>query len=256
MQNNQKKISAMRAVSLLSFVAIGVALGVSGNSHALPIMPNATLPDGSPGFNLLGAETSLPAVQLPAVQFLVGFNAVHPPNPNAPTLDLTRPPNPNINNPDTGSAFSIYWGMIDPGPINLPAIQFTGLTDPATGGLYPPSPCSSDPASFCFDFGATDGTNTFDIAFTITGATALDTASWGMANPGPTQLPAVQFNFDFMNTTLLAAGDPTFAFSVTENGNPLSFSVPEPSSILLIGSGIIGLFATRKIRISAASAQA
>jgi len=241
----------MRAVSLLSFVVIGAVLGASGNAHALPIMPNATLPDGSPGFSLLGTETSLPAVQLPAVQFLVGFNAVHPPNPNAPTLDLTKPPNPNINNPDTGLAFSIFWGMKQPGPIGLPAVQFTLPTDPDTGLLYPPSPCSPiladtfiSGASCSYEFSAVDGNNnTFDINFAITGPSDIDPASWVLKNPGPNGFSAVQFEFNFQ-----AAGDPTISFNVTENGTPLAFSVPEPSTLFLFGSGIIGLLANKQTR--------
>jgi len=233
----------MRAVSLLSFVMIGAVFGASGNSHALPVMPNATLPDGSPGFNLLGSAASLPAVQLPAVQFLVGFNAVHPPSPNAPTLDLGDVNSPLINNPDTGSAFSIFWGMKNPGPIGLPAVQFTLPTDPDTGSLYPPSPCLLDLTgnSSCFEFGAVDGyNNTFDISFIISGPSAIDPASWVLRNPGPTQFSAIQFDFDF-----LAAGDPTFSFNVSENGAPLAFSVPEPPMFFLFGSGVIVLLANR-----------
>jgi len=243
----------MRAVSLLSFVVIGIVLGSSGNAHALPIMPNATLPDGSPGFSLLGAETSLPAVQLPAVQFLVGFNAVHPPSPNAPTLDLADVGSPLINNPDTGSAFSIFWGMKNPGPNGLPSVQFTLPTDPDTGLLYPPSPCLLDLTgnSSCYDFSAVDGNNnTFDISFTISGPTAIDPTSWVLTQPGPGQFSAIQFDFDFQ-----AAGDPTFSFNVTENGAPLAFSVPEPSTLFLMSSGIIVLLTNRHTRRRAVRAK-
>ena len=243
----------MRAVSLLSFVVIGVVLGASGNARALPIVPNAILPDGSPGFSLLGTETSLPAVQLPAVQFLVGFNAVHPPNPNAPTLDLTKPPNPNINNPDTGSFFSIFWGMKDPSPPSLPAVQFNLTTDPTTGLLYPPSPCLQDISgnSSCYEFSAVDGNNnTFDINFTISGPSAIDPTSWVLKNPGPGQFSAVQFDFSFQTTQ--APVDPTFSFNVTENNTPLAFSVPEPSTLFLMSSGVIILLAKNQTRRRAA----
>jgi len=169
---------------------------------------------------------------------------VHPPNPNAPTLDLGDANSPLVNNPDTGSDFSIFWGMKDPGPGNLPAVQFNLTTDPTTGLLYPPSPCLQDLTgnSSCYEFSAVDDyNNTFDINFTISGPSAIDPASWLLINPEPSQFSAVQFDFNF-----LATGDPTFSFNVTKNGTPLAFSVPEPSTLLLMTSGVIILLAKKQ----------
>lgn len=224
-----------------------LGIGMASTANADPIPSNATLPDGSPGFNLLGINPGPPDGNPgpPDMQFIVGFNEQHPPSPNIPTIDLGNAGSPLLNNPATGTSFSIFWGMRDPGPVQLPAVQFTLPTDPATGGLHPPNP--NIDGSYGYNFGATYGGNTFDIFFTITGSTPMDTASWGMANPGPVQLPAVQFNFDF-----LAPADPTLYFLVYENGQQLNFSpippVPEPQTyaMLLPGLGLIGFMARRR----------
>ena len=224
-----------------AFILLGI--GMAPVANAALMASNATLADGSPGFNLVEKD---PGPTQSPVDFLVGFNAVQvSPGPiNLPTLDLGDASSPLLNNPATGTSFSIFWGMANPGPSQLPAVQFTLPTDPA-GGLHPPNPNLD--GSYGYDFSATDGTNMFDIFFTITGSTAMDTASWGMVNPGPSQLPAVQFNFDF-----LAPADPTLSFLVYENGQQLSFSpiaaVPEPATytMLLAGLGLIGFMARRK----------
>ena len=235
-----KLTSTFFACAALGLLGIGLA----PMANADPIASNATLPDGSPGFNLLGANPGPPEMQ-----FLVGFNELHPPSPNIPTIDLGNAGSPLLNNPATGTSFSIFWGMVNPGPIQLPAVQFTLPMDPA-GGLKPPNP--NVDGSYGYDFSATDGTNMFDIFFTITGSTPMDTASWGMINPGPSQLPAVQFNFDFM-----APGDPTLSFMVTENGQQLNFSpvatVPEPETytMLLAGLGLIGVMSRRRQELAA-----
>lgn len=227
----------MRAAPLVSFIVIAVALGMSGNAQALAIMPNATLPDGSPGFSLNLPAVQLPAVQLPAVQLLVGFNAVHPPSPNAPTLELGDGSRPLVTNPDTGNAFNIFWKMTSAGNTgfnyNLPVDN--------NGAFYPSRPCTSDPAdtSSCYDFGATNGADTFDIALTITGGNAIDPSSWAPTPPGTVALPAVQFNFDFQSPLVVA--DPTLSFNVTRNGSPVAFSVPEPSTLFLMCAGLVGL---------------
>ena len=115
------------------------------------------------------------------------------------------------------------------------------------GALYPPSPCTpgiTSSTSYCYDFGGSDGTNTFAIHFDITGPSSIDPTSWAMTDAGSPDLPAVQFNFDFVGSTLVA--DPTLSFAVTENGNPLSFTVPEPATIALFGIGLAGLGFSRR----------
>ena len=232
-------------------VALGL-LGIFATSMAKadPIPSNATLPDGSPGFNLLGLNPGPPETNPgpPEMQFVIGFNPQKPPNPNTPTIDLADSGNPLIDNPAAGTGFSIFWGMVNPGPIQLPAVQFTLPTD-ANGAFVPPNPCTGVAAtnSFCYGFSASDGTNVFDISLTITGSTPMDTGSWVSYNPGPPDLPAVQFNFDFM-----APADPTLSFLVYENGQQLNFSpvspVPEPQTyvMLLAGLGLTGFMVRRK----------
>jgi hypothetical protein len=199
-------------------------------------------------FSLLGKP---PNPNTPATEFVVGFDAQLPPGPPIiPALDLTNPLNPFIINPDTsGNSFSIFWGMQPPGPPIFPGLLPLSFNLPmdATGMLLPPSLCTlgSISSAFCYDFRATDGSNNrFDMRFTITGATPLDTTSWVLQPPGPPTLPAVQFSFSF-----LAGGDPTFAFSVKENGADLAFTpvttVPEPATYALLLAGL-GLISSRR----------
>jgi hypothetical protein len=232
-----------------------LGIGMSPLANADPIPPNSTLIDGTSVFDLVAKPPGPPTMPQ---EFVIGFNPIlKPPGPPImPTLDLTNAGNPLIDNPSTSSGFSIFWGMKPPspnipGPVGLPAVQFTLPMD-ATGGLKPPNP--NIDGSYGYDFSATDGTNIFDIFFTITGSAPIDPTSWVLKPPGPPVLPAVQFDFNF-----LAAGDPTFSFLVYENGQQLSFSpasnVPEPATytLLLAGLGLIGFMAHRKQNFSTAA---
>jgi hypothetical protein len=111
----------------------------------------------------------------------------------------------------------------------------------------PIQPVLSGANSFNYGFSASDGTNTFNIFLTVTGASPLDPLSWGMTVPGPPDLPAVQFNFSFQ---ALTSGDPTLSFAVFENGQQLSFAaaVPEPETyaMMLAGLGLLGFTARRR----------
>jgi len=231
---------------------IFLCFGVTPQANAALVYSNFTLPCGSPGFNLTGSSISAPQTNI-----TVGFNPQEVsidksvpcghPGGGDPSLDFSNEGIPLLNNPSAGSAFSIYWGMQPPGPPIMPGaagIQFNLPMD-ATGGIKPPNP--NIDGSYGYNFNATDGTNIFDIFFTITGSAPMDTTSWVLQPPGPPNLPAVQFNFNF-----LTAGDPTLSFLVYENGQQLSFSpasnVPEPATytLLLAGLGLIRFMARRK----------
>ena len=156
-----------------------------------------------------------------------------------PTLDLSNAGNPVLTNPSTGPDFSIFWGMYPPDP-GLPAIQL--ILNDANG--RPILPVLGGANSFTYDFGATDGTNIFDIHFAITGSTPLDPLSWVMNAPPDRDLPAVVFNFSFQ-----APADPTLSFTVFENGQQLIFApVPEPETyaMMLAGLGLLGFIGRRR----------
>lgn len=230
----------MKRINILGAMLGVVASLIMAQASAV-IMPNTTLYDGSPGFSLSGA-TEFSDTGLPAVQFITGFNAQSPTASTGPTLDLGNANVPLINNPDTGSSFSLFWGM------DLPAVQFV-LPSDVDGVLYPPSPCLTDilnTGSYCYNFDASDAVNIFHISFMFTGPTGATLSNWtAVPNPGPPGLPAVQFNFDFADTTLLA-GDPLLSFSVSEDGLPMRFSVPEPGTVSLMVVGLLGLVTRRR----------
>jgi hypothetical protein len=244
-----------RIPNVLAFVFSALVFGSPAGSNA-QTFSNFTLPGGPPGFELIGTSAS------GSQDIVVGYNPKeisvdksvpwgHGPGgssgPTSPTLDLTDPKIPVLGNPSTSLNFGIFFGMLLPDPgtagsatAGPPGIQFN-LND-ATG--RPIVPVSGGANSFNYGFSASDGTNIFDIFFTVTGASPLDPLSWGMSVPGPPDLPAVQFNFSFQ-----APGDPTLSFSVFENGQQLEFSaaVPEPETyaMLLAGLGLL-VFAARR----------
>lgn len=205
-----------------------LALSASGGAQAALIEPNALLPDGSPGFALVGRP---PNPNLGA-EFLIGFNA-KPPNPSAPALDLADPQNPVLRQPGPSQVgpgpISIYFGWKSPGPP-----QFSLPMD-AMGNYYPPNPCVSGGEALCYDFGVSNGANQFDVFLQITGG-AIDPASWVIVQPGPPTLPAVQLEFSFLESAV----NPALSFQVMENGEPLDFAVPEPAMIWLLALGLSG----------------
>ncbi|MEJ2574450.1 MAG: PEP-CTERM sorting domain-containing protein [Gammaproteobacteria bacterium] len=234
----------MKLTNVLAAMLGVLALLATVPASAL-IVPNAALYDGSPGFSLVGSP-DVPNPGSPGVQLLTGFNAQSPTTSGLPTLDLGNAGDPLINNPDSGSTFSIFWGM------ELPAVQFNLPAD-ANGALYPPSPCLS--GSFCYNFNASDGTNSYQVSFVITGPAGAEISNWTAITNWPVldlldlaspDLPAVQFNFDLTSSTLLVAADPQLSFSVTENQQPLRFSVPEPATVFLMAAGIMGLVVRRR----------
>ena len=227
-------------IRLCAVAVVALAMPVVSSQAAL-IEPNALLPDGSPGFALVGRP---PNPNLGA-EFLIGFNA-KPPNPTAPTLDLADPQSPVLCGPGPTQcgpgpiqhAFSLYFGWIGPGPISI------SLPMDATGNYYPPNPCVSGGEALCYDFGVSDGANQFDVFLQIAGG-AIDPASWVMQPPGPPNLPAVQLEFSFLEPPV----NPALSFQVMENGEPLNFSpVPLPAAGWLFGGGAMALLRWRRSR--------
>ena len=218
----------MKRVLLSIVLLTGLAMAQTAPVLAAVISPNAMLPNGLPGFDLVGIPPGPPT--MPQV-FQVGFNAnptLPPGPPVVPGLDLADVLLPAISNPGAGSSFSFYWGMTP--AAGTDGISFADYAQPPTSAENRDGTWTS-----AGSFTASDGSNQFTILYMLTGATALDPASWVIRPPGPPNLPAVQFDF-------MAASAPVLSFSVTQNGAPLSFAtVPAPPALLLLGSGLAGL---------------
>lgn len=211
----------MRRFRILFLVFAACLGGFSASAHALIALlmpPSATLPDGSPGFDLIGRP---PNPNLGATEFLVGFNTPQPDPAHPPGLSLVDALLPAIQNPSSGPTFGIFFGLL------LPAVQFN-----LSG--FPPTPIA--PNAYSYEFGAEGGGHVFDVFFNIYGDTEMDPASWVAIGQGPIGLPAVQFNFSFQ-------GDPILYFSVFEEGaGPLSFAaVPEPPTLPLLAGAMVWL---------------
>ena len=209
----------------LPLLAGAALLITTPTAWATPIGPNVTTVIG-PGFDLVTRQPGPIGVPtLPAVQF--GLNPTDcGANCPASSLDLSNPATPVLKQPGpAGDNFSIFWGMVNPGPQNNNFVY--SLPSGITGGT--------------FDWTATELNSatglevaTFSGAFTLSSPTAISYI--GERNPGPTGFGD---SFELMFAT---ASDPDLSFSLTEGGQPLSFaSVPEPASALLFGVGLAPL---------------
>jgi hypothetical protein len=210
----------MRAlfIRFLAMAAI-VAPTIAG---ATTLLPAYTFPDGSAGFEFRTSG----GITNPGV--LVGFNPQpDPPGlPILPTADLRDPSSPIFDQDAQLTSYLVTVSLLLPGTpsLLLPANVILGTDEVAR------VTCDGSVTKAC------DG-SVFQIslAFPAGGVT-----SWSSFNPQPDP-PGIYFSY-----LATFRGDPTFALSITDGGNPLTFSpVPEPATwgLLAVGFASLGALA-------------
>jgi hypothetical protein len=208
----------VRFFALAAIVAPTVADGAT-------LLPAYTFPDGSAGFEFRTSG----GITNPGV--LVGFNPQpDPPGlPVLPTADLRDPTSPIFDQDAQLTTYLVTVSLLLPG---TPSLLLPAVNPPDRDGRVQVT-CDGSVAKAC------DG-SVFQIslAFPAGGVT-----SWSSFNPQPDP-PGIYFRY-----LATFSGDPTFALSITDGGNPLAFSpVPEPATWGLMGVGFVslGAFAIRR----------
>ncbi len=191
-------------------------------TNAATLLPAYTFPDGSAGFAFLtsGGLTN------PGV--LVGFNPQpDPPAFPAATADLRDPTSPVFDQTTGAAAYLVTVSLLLPGTpsLLLPAVQ------EADGSVR--LTCDGSVSKTC------DG-SVFKISLAF-----RDITSWSLPSRTEGFDPSGVY-FQYLATF---GGEPTFALSITDGGNPLTFSpVPEPATWGLMAVGFVSLggFAMRR----------
>ncbi|HEY5207761.1 MAG TPA: PEP-CTERM sorting domain-containing protein [Roseiarcus sp.] len=187
-------------------------------ADAATLLPAYTFPDGSAGFEFRTSG----GITNPGV--LVGFNPQpDPPGvPVLPTADLRDPSSPIFDQDAQATTYLVTVSLLLSGTpsLLLPADVILGTDTVAR------VTCDGSVAQAC------DG-SVFQIslAFPAGGVT-----SWSSFNPQPDP-PGIYFSY-----LATFSGEPTFALSITDGGNPLTFSpVPEPATWGLMAVGFVSL---------------
>jgi hypothetical protein len=227
----------MRHPAIVAAAALFAAATPASAAVVTPtIGSNYTFPDGSPGFAL---NAFLPAVQNsnPAAngflspEVLVGFNPQPDPPGTPPTfLSLTDPTAPLFTNLSPGVSYAFI-------------ISFINFVPPDPCDMTLPTPNSDGRTGFSCSGVIGTVANSLDAALTFTGPGGV--VDWVSFNPQPDP-PGDVVAYD-----VTFAGDASVAVSISVNGTPLDFDlVPEPGTMSLFGTALIGLAAWRRRRHS------
>jgi len=235
-----RKLSALAgsAASVCCKSIVTAIVGLLAGAGMLPIRaawaseiistldPNYNFPGGPPGFLLNSFASGTPAITGPnvAVGFIdpgwSGCTGNGCPTP-AKMQIVSGHPTLGFNPPVDETVFDLGFSFFVTGASGL------------SGG--PPAPSCSDNGLTCatsLEFTA-DGGHIFVLQITLSDTSSVHALSWVPFDNG-FDPSAASFGIEFS----LADGDPSMAFSLTEDGTPLSFDpVPGP----IAGAGLPGL---------------
>jgi PEP-CTERM motif len=206
---------------LVRFFALA-AIAAPTIACAAELLPAYTFPDGSAGFEFRTSG----GVTNPGV--LVGFNPQpDPPGFPATTADLRDPTSPVFDQTTGATAYLVTVSLLLPG---TPSLLL--LADLEADGSVRVA-CDGSVAKAC------DG-SVFKLSLAF-----RDITSWSLPSDTEGFNPSGVY-FQYLATF---GGAPTFALSITDGGNPLTFSpVPEPATwgLMAVGFVSLGAFAMRR----------
>ena len=207
-----------RLLAGLAVLAIVLSAAVPARATDIPVvLPNVN------AFYLTGHLVATNAFLPPGVTVTLNPQPL-PPEPPPDDLSLIDPTDPMVSMTGFGS-FNFGFSMYLPNGPNPPDPLLLTLQDPTAVELTWVASLNGDPL--------------YDVTMDF----SPDTIQLGnIVNGTLNTLPAVQVTF---NQPAPASGDfadPIVAFRVLDlNGNPVSFTAPEPGSLMLLVSGLAGL---------------
>lgn len=203
----------MRTSGFHALIVAGALLGASGVVDAAELLPARYF-----YFETTGGGLN------PGV--LVGFNP-QPDPPGAPltSLDLSDSRRPLFDQP-SGNSYIVFVSLFPGTPsLLLPAVQ---------------APNSDGQTQACDGSVRTCDGSVFKLSLAFQGVGGVQ--DWAALNPQPLPPGGPDFLGEYLSYQITFAGDATFALSITENGDSLSFrSVPEPATWALMGLGFASI---------------